>query len=138
MMLLVAVLFGEATEAGGWNSAPVISGRSHTVGPSAQRSGDDDEISLAFDKAPVPTHTVMMAFPDTSIDIGSDDKFRVMVTIDTSGAVVEAMVVRTSAFLERLAVEAAKQWEFTPAEMRGEPVKVRYLIPMWFEQENEK
>ena len=89
------------------------------------------------EKSPVPTRTVMMAFPDTSLIVSNEDKFLVMVTIDTSGVVMRAELLQSSKLLERLALEAARQWRFSPAERRGNPEPVNYAIPIWFETNGE-
>ncbi len=45
-----------------------------------------------------------------------------------SGKVIEAKAVSGHELLRDAAVEAAKQWEFKPTEVSGEPVKTQGIL----------
>jgi len=96
--------------------------------------GGEAESFFAFDQPPVPIHTVAPRYPDLARQAGIEGIVNVLVTIDETGRVIEAICVSTDAnpLLIPPAVEAARTWLFTPAKQRDVPVKVRYLIPIYF------
>ena len=52
--------------------------------------------------------------------------------IGTDGAVREVRVLRPAPFLEAAAVEAVRQWVFTPTRLNGEPVPVVMTVTVMF------
>jgi protein TonB len=48
----------------------------------------------------------------------------VEITVDEEGNVISARAVSGHPLLRDAAVEAARQWNFTPTTLQGEPVKV--------------
>ena len=52
--------------------------------------------------------------------------------IGTDGAVREVRVLRPAPFLEAAAVEAVRQWLFTPTRLNGEPVPVVMTVTVTF------
>ena len=54
------------------------------------------------------------------------------VIIGTDGKVREGRVLRSVAFLDEAAIEAVRQWEYTPTELDGKPVAVVMTVTVTF------
>lgn len=54
------------------------------------------------------------------------------VIIGTDGKVREGRVLRSVAFLDEAAIEAVRQWEYTPTELDGKPVAVVMTVTVNF------
>lgn len=54
------------------------------------------------------------------------------VLIDEAGAVQDARVLRSVALLDRAALDAVKQWRFSPSILDGRPVKVILTVNVNF------
>jgi Ca-activated chloride channel family protein len=67
-------------------------------------------------------------YPEGAKSTGASGKVVVEVTIDEQGKVIEAHAVSGHPFLQKTAVQAARQARFTPATLSGEPVKVKGTI----------
>jgi Ca-activated chloride channel family protein len=67
-------------------------------------------------------------YPAGAKTTGASGKVVVEVTIDEQGIVIEAHAVSGHPFLQKTAVQAARQARFTPATLSGEPVKVKGTI----------
>lgn len=52
--------------------------------------------------------------------------------IDTQGHVAEVMVVRSVQMLDAAAVDAVKQWQYTPTLLNGNPVEVIMVVTVNF------
>lgn len=95
---------------------------------------EEEEVFVAFDTAPVPVHQVPAKYPELARQAQAEGTVNVLVTIDETGRVVDAVVQASNTIptLDTAAVEAAKQWLFKPAKQREKPVKVRIIIPFNF------
>jgi protein TonB len=95
---------------------------------------EEAEVFVAFDTAPVPVHTVQPQYPELARQAQAAGTVNVLVTIDETGRVVDAVVQASNTIpaLDAAAVAAAKQWLFKPAKQREKPVKVRIIIPFNF------
>ncbi|MBI4265277.1 MAG: energy transducer TonB [Acidobacteria bacterium] len=54
------------------------------------------------------------------------------VTIDPSGRVTDARVLRSIPLLDQAAIDAVRQWEFTPTRLNGVPVPVIMTVTVQF------
>jgi len=88
----------------------------------------------AFDSPPKPIKMVPPDYPELARQAGAEGKVNVEVTIDETGRVIAARVVRSDTIpsLEKAALAAAKDWLFTPAKQRDMPVKAKIVIPFEF------
>ncbi|NNF07458.1 MAG: energy transducer TonB [Candidatus Eisenbacteria bacterium] len=88
----------------------------------------------AFDSPPKPIKTAAPEYPELARAAGAEGVVHVEVTIDESGRVVAARVVRSDTIksLEEAARKAALDWLFTPAKQRDTPVKAKIVIPFEF------
>jgi protein TonB len=53
-------------------------------------------------------------------------------TIDPDGAVSDVQIVRSVAGLDDAAIEAVRQWHYTPTWLNGEPVPVIMTVTVNF------
>ena len=56
--------------------------------------------------------------------------------VDERGLVADARVLKSIPLLDQSALEAAKQWEFKPAMLNGEPVPVLVVLELDFTLRN--
>jgi protein TonB len=56
----------------------------------------------------------------------------VEVTIGPDGKVLDASVLRSIPLLDQAALEAVRQWEFTPALLNGNPIPFRMTVTVKF------
>ena len=93
----------------------------------------DPADSLVLDKQPVLKTNVQPDYPEAWRLAGMEGTVWVTVLIDTLGRVKKCHVLRSDAvMLSQPSLEAAMQWEFRPAEVKGRPVAVWAAIPFRF------
>jgi protein TonB len=56
----------------------------------------------------------------------------VEIVVDEAGNVGDAKVVRSIPLLDEPAVNAARRWQFQPATLNGQPVKVKMMVTQNF------
>ena len=84
------------------------------------------------DEDPVPTVTVTPVFPEEAKQLKESGRVELQVVVDEQGNPGEITVVRSSPHFDDAAIEALRQWHFTPAKRAGMPIAVRVRIPMNF------
>jgi TonB family protein len=92
----------------------------------------DEAPSEEYDTPPTPIYRAMATYPDTAV--GIEGTVQVRVRIDVQGAVKDAKVIGDpgNPALEWAALDAAKQWRFSPATRNGHPVESEVTIPFRF------
>jgi TonB family protein len=75
---------------------------------------------------------VQPAYPAVARAAGAQGSVTVEVTVDEQGNVVAARAVSGHQLLQPAAVEAARQWSFSPTLLEGKPVKVAGTITFEF------
>ena len=98
--------------------------------------------SLVDGQAPVrvggniqtPTKTVNVApvYPPLAQSAGVTGVVIMEVTVDTDGSVRDAKVLRSIPLLDQAAIDAVKQWQFTPTLMNGQPVPIVMTVTVNF------
>ncbi len=84
-------------------------------------------------KPPVLTHSVQPEFPHGAVDAGTGGVVVMEVDIDATGHVTDVKVVSSAGpAFDEAAVRAARQLEFTPAEVDGQPAPVRISFSSTF------
>jgi len=53
-------------------------------------------------------------------------------TIGPTGAVTDTRVLRSIPLLDQAAIDAVKQWQFTPTTLNGQPVPVIMTVTVQF------
>jgi protein TonB len=109
---------------------------SYTAGTpvsAARRSPGRPPIRVAGNIAP-PTKLVDVKaiYPQVAMDAQVSGVVIVDATIDADGAVSNVDVVRSIPLLDQAAVDAVRQWKFTPTLLNGEPVPVIVTITVNF------
>lgn len=107
--------------------------------PPPPPSEDDDEIFefFAVSKKPIPTKQVTPKYPDLARRANIEGKVVVTVTIGKDGKVEDAVIfVSDATMLNEAALEAARQFEFTPAQQRDKTVRVKMNLPFNFKLKN--
>jgi TonB family protein len=75
---------------------------------------------------------VSPTYPAVARAAGAEGRVEVEVTVDEQGNVASARAVAGHPLLQQSAVEAARQWTFSPTLLKGEPVKVAGIISFEF------
>lgn len=71
-------------------------------------------------------------YPSIARAAGAQGTVVVEVTVDEQGNVVSARAVSGHPLLQQAAVDAARQWTFSPTRLQGQPVKVAGMITFNF------
>ena len=87
----------------------------------------------------VPLSEIEPDYPELAIEARSEGTVFVQVTIDETGKVIEAVVVKSDVIsaLEQAALKAAKATPFRPAKQRDVPVTSRVVLPFRFRLKTE-
>jgi protein TonB len=98
----------------------------------------DDEIYefYAVSEKPKLIHKTSPQYPQLAQKAGVEGTVVVTVTIDKSGNVMVAKILKSIPILDEAALEAAKEYKFIPAKQRDKYVKVRMNIPFVFKFKN--
>jgi periplasmic protein TonB len=82
--------------------------------------------------APVKTHDVLPQYPAVARAAGVKGLVIIEATIDEQGDVVRTRVLRSVPLLDAAALEAVRQWKYTPARLNGAPVSVLITVTVNF------
>ncbi len=100
---------------------------------------DDDEVYdfFAVEEQPGITKQVTPEYPELARRSEMEGMVMVQIVIGKDGKVEQAEVVgvrpeQAEGYFEEAALKAARQFEFTPAQQRGKPVKVKRNLPFDF------
>ena len=83
-------------------------------------------------RTPVKTHHVDPVYPPFAIASRTQGIVIIEATISEDGRVINARVLRSIALLDQAALEAVRQWEFTPTTLNGRPVPVIMTVTVNF------
>jgi protein TonB len=88
----------------------------------------------AVDRDPAILKWVQPVYPDIAREARATGTVTVEVVIGETGRVLSARIKSSDTIpaLERAALDAARQWLFTPGLQRHRPVRTRVLIPFVF------
>jgi TonB family protein len=81
-------------------------------------------------RAPGKIKDVVPVYPDEARAAGVQGVVVVEITVDATGRVSDARVLRSMPMLDRAALDAVKQWEFRPTVLEGSPVAVKMTVPV--------
>ena len=92
-------------------------------------------VSDELDQDPKPVSKPQPTYPRTLLQKGVGGKVQIACTVDKTGAVASASVLKTSgqAALDQAALKAAQRWKFKPAIRQGRPAAGEVIIPFSFE-----
>jgi TonB family protein len=83
---------------------------------------------------PIKTYDVRPVYPPEAKDAGIQGVVIIEATIGADGKVKDAKVLRSIPQLDQAAVDAVRQWEFTPTVLNGVPVPVIITVTVSFMQ----
>jgi TonB family protein len=83
-------------------------------------------------KVPTKVKDVRPLYPPAAQNAGIQGVVIIEATIDTDGRVADAKVLRSIPQLDEAALEAVRQWEFTPTEVNGALVPVIMTVTVNF------
>lgn len=118
--------------------APMIEGTSGDGNVEIQQDIRIDEDAppadfVPVEKEPVAIKKVEPKYPDLAMRAGLEGKVWVKIWVDKEGKAKQVVILKSDAeIFNEPAVEAAKQWVFTPAYMNNGPVAVWVSIPFRF------
>lgn len=93
----------------------------------------DDYVPVEKQPQPIAGHMPPPMYPEIAKRAGVEGVVWVKVWVDKQGAVKKVVVLRSDAeIFNQAAIDAAKQWSFTPAVLKGSPVDVWVSIPFKF------
>ena len=81
---------------------------------------------------PRKVHDVTPVYPTLARTAGARGVVIIEATIDARGEVSEAKILRSIPLLDSAALDAVRQWRFTPARLNGEPVAVLITVTVNF------
>jgi protein TonB len=83
-------------------------------------------------RTPVKTHNVDPVYPPIAQSARIQGIVIIEATISEQGRVVNARILRSVPLLDQAAVDAVRQWEFTPTQLNGVPVPVIMTVTVNF------
>ena len=93
--------------------------------PRMRIGGDVKEPKKLKDVAPV--------YPEDAKSAGVQGVVIIEAVIGTDGKIVEARVLRPVPLLDKAAIDAVQQWEYTPTLLNGEPIEVIMTVTVNFQ-----
>ena len=92
----------------------------------------EQQVINGFEK-PIAISKIIPEYPKVALDNDIQGIVEIQIKIDKEGDVAEAYVVYSdNTILENAALEAAKQYKFTPAKKNGEVIESWFIIPFTF------
>ena len=89
--------------------------------------------SVFVDGQPVVRKKVEPVYPKLAMAAGIEGKVFVRFWVDTEGRVHDVKVIKTDhEILSQAAIDAARQFEFSPATVSGKPVSIWVTVPFMF------
>jgi protein TonB len=83
-------------------------------------------------KPPTRTKNVNPTYPPIAQSARVQGVVIIEATIGTNGRVTDAKVLRSIPLLDAAALDAVKQWEYTPTTLNGQPVPVIMTVTVNF------
>lgn len=82
--------------------------------------------------APARSHYVAPVYPPIAVQARSEGTVILEAVIDETGAVRDVTVLRSAPLLDRAAIDAVKQWRYTPTRLNGVPVAIVMTVTVTF------
>jgi TonB family protein len=113
-----------AAEAGAGTAGARVQGPGTTAGQPVRVGGNI--------RPPTKTRHVNPAYPEIAMSARVQGVVILEAVIDEQGRVAEARVLRSIALLDQAALDAVRQWEFTPTLLNGAPVPIIMTVTVQF------
>jgi TonB family protein len=96
-----------------------------------QETSDPQDVQV--DEFPQPLKKVDPKYPELAQKAGIEGKVYIQLSIDTTGTVTDAKVIKTDhEILNEPALQAARQWTFTPAMKDKKKIAIVLTVPFAF------
>lgn len=96
------------------------------------RPGDRGRPGVSGVPYPRRTKNVNAIYPREAQQAGAQGMVIIDITVDAAGKVSDAAVTQSIPLLDRAALEAVRQWEYTPSVVDGKPVPVIMTVTVNF------
>jgi protein TonB len=83
-------------------------------------------------KPPTKIHDVRPVYPPMAMDAGVTGVVIAEIGVDGTGAVATARILKSIPLLDEAALDAIKEWRFTPTLLNGAPVPVIMTVTVNF------
>ena len=114
---------------GGGATGPATSDRGGAIGPPAEPQPGD---AFLGDELPSVVSRMTPQYPQLARDAGVEGTVLVWALVGLGGQVEDTRVHRSIPMLDSAALEAVRQWRFTPALANRHPVRVWVAVPVRF------
>lgn len=124
----------EAAPARGATEAPTASAQSEPEEAASDQGSNDEMVTKAGARGGVVTRVVPRVSPGARRTIRGKIRVLVKVNVDAAGNVTEARLQSAgpSKYFARLALEAARGWQFKPALANGRAVASEWVVRFYF------
>jgi len=92
----------------------------------------EQQPTTEVDSVPEPVQKVTPRYPEAARIAGVDGTVMVQALVGVDGAVRDTRIAHSIPMLDDAAVEAVKQWRFTPAIAKDKPVEIWVAVPVHF------
>jgi protein TonB len=134
-------LAAAAKEAGDKAAAEAVAGKEKAAVAAAKEKAAAEEREKAARtavrvggkvKAPTKTKDVTPVYPAVAKTARVAGAVIIEATIGADGKVVGAKILRSVPMLDQAALDAVKQWEYSPTRLNGKPVPVKITVTVNF------
>ncbi|HLW82510.1 MAG TPA: TonB family protein [Candidatus Acidoferrales bacterium] len=77
-------------------------------------------------------HSVPVGYPAIADSTHVEGDVEIQAVIDKNGKVISAKAISGPALLQRAAVDAVRQWKYSPATLDGQPITMQYIVTVRF------
>ncbi len=134
-------LAAAAKEAGDKAAAEAVAGKAEADAAAAKAKAEAEARAKAESaavrvggkiKAPTKTRDVKPVYPAAAKSAKIAGTVIIEATIGADGKVIGAKVLRSVPMLDQAALDAVKQWEYSPSRLNGKPVPVKITVTVNF------
>jgi TonB family protein len=77
-------------------------------------------------------HSVPVVYPAIANSTHVEGDVEIQAVINKNGKVISAKAISGPALLQRAAVDAVRQWRYSPATLDGQPITMQYIVTVQF------
>jgi len=130
-----------AKEAGDKAAAEAVAAKEVAAAAAAKAKADAEERAKAAAaavrvggkiKAPTKIKDVKPEYPAAAQSAKAAGSVIIEATIGIDGKVIDAKVLRSVGLLDQAALDAVRQWEYSPTLLNGKPVPVKMTVTVTF------
>jgi TonB family protein len=138
-LLLTTSLFAQEMTPSGISGSRAEQQEYATNVENADQPASPTSQEIQVDEFPKPVKKVEPWYPELAQKAGIEGNVFIQLSIDTTGKVTDAKVVKSDhEVLNEAALQAARQWTFTPAMKDGKKLKIVLTVPFRFKLSDKK